>query len=376
MGKKIVIFTSSSDIVKSGIGRVLEALSTIELKGVDITVVTDGSFSHSQSIRLNVYNWCKKLPFYWLIRSFLFHKKLKEVKGEFQKVFFTNAFEAFFSTLFLRQTPPIYVFINDYSYIYAHKRFIKYINFQKVAKSVFRYFGYYLEKNVVSRATKVIVCSEFLKLQLIENYQIQEDRIFLLYPPVDVQFFKEKKIETVAKNEVHILFMKNDWRTGGLDILFKALEKPIPNLALTLHVVGIETGEIQKILTLSKKYHFKHQLKVKSVVSKSEVLSTLRLADIFIMPSRLEAFGIAIAEAIATGTPVIASNQGGIREVLAYGKAGYMVNPDCASELREALKVILKNPDLVSSKVKAGIEHIKKFSQDKFTTRWKMLLND
>jgi phosphatidyl-myo-inositol dimannoside synthase len=81
-------------------------------------------------------------------------------------------------------------------------------------------------------------------------------------------------------------------------------------------------------------------------VSESEKLEYYRLADLFVMPSRLEGFGYVFLEALAAGVPVIASKVDGSREAVRNGEWGALVDPDRPEELVAAIRAALIKPQV------------------------------
>ena len=79
-------------------------------------------------------------------------------------------------------------------------------------------------------------------------------------------------------------------------------------------------------------------------VDESEKLEYYRLADVFVMPSRLEGFGYVFLEALAVGVPVIASKVDGSREAIRNGAWGQLVDPAQPAELIAAIREALANP--------------------------------
>jgi asparagine synthase (glutamine-hydrolysing) len=77
-------------------------------------------------------------------------------------------------------------------------------------------------------------------------------------------------------------------------------------------------------------------------VEEAEKADHYRLADVFVMPSRGEGFGIVFLEALACGVPVIGSELDGSREALADGRLGLLVDPTKPDEIREAIRSALQ----------------------------------
>ena len=77
-----------------------------------------------------------------------------------------------------------------------------------------------------------------------------------------------------------------------------------------------------------------------------DVRAVLSAADIHAMPSRWEGFGLSAAEAMAAGLPVVATDVGGLREVVADGETGLLVRPGDPFALAEAIETLARDADL------------------------------
>ncbi len=95
-------------------------------------------------------------------------------------------------------------------------------------------------------------------------------------------------------------------------------------------------------------------------VPEHEKPSLYRQADLFLYPSRYEGFGLPPLEAMACGTPVIASDTSSLPEVV--GDAGILVAPDDARAWREAACAVLQEPDLAERLSQAGLQRASQFT--------------
>jgi glycosyltransferase involved in cell wall biosynthesis len=104
-------------------------------------------------------------------------------------------------------------------------------------------------------------------------------------------------------------------------------------------------------------------------VSEEEKRDLYSLADVYVMPSRGEGFGIVLLEAMASGVPAIGSSQDGSREALLDGKLGLLVDPDDRNGLIDAVRSALARP-------RGRPEGLEYFDITAFRERLTMLVRD
>jgi L-malate glycosyltransferase len=85
---------------------------------------------------------------------------------------------------------------------------------------------------------------------------------------------------------------------------------------------------------------------VESLGEQDQILPLLSIADLFILTSRQESFGLAALEAMAAGVPVVASDVGGLHEVIDHGRSGFLHPPDDLEGMAASGRAVLLDPDL------------------------------
>jgi glycosyltransferase involved in cell wall biosynthesis len=129
----------------------------------------------------------------------------------------------------------------------------------------------------------------------------------------------------------------------GVDLLLRAL------LALPKDVALVVIGRgprLDSLVLLARRLGLEDRVHFCPNVSDAELPQYLRAADLFVFPSqnRLEGFGLAVAEAMASGVPVLTTDMPGVREVIEPGVEGLLVEPMIASDLVQKIHELLEDP--------------------------------
>ena len=139
----------------------------------------------------------------------------------------------------------------------------------------------------------------------------------------------------------------------GVDVLLQALHE----LPADVHLVVVGRGpRLVDLLGLARRIGVADRVHFCSSVSDDDLPRYLALADVFAFPSqnRLEGFGLAVAEAMACGLPVVTSDMPGVREVIDDGVQGLLVQPLLADDIATKIAVVLSDPTRARAMGAAG----------------------
>ncbi|MEJ7820838.1 MAG: glycosyltransferase family 4 protein [Chitinophagaceae bacterium] len=121
-----------------------------------------------------------------------------------------------------------------------------------------------------------------------------------------------------------------------------SLIEEFPNIRYLI-VGNYDQSEKKRLDRLINNYNLKANITFTGFIPDDELAAHYKLADLYVMPSKGEGFGIVFIEAMFYGLPVIAGNTDGSVDPLCNGKLGQLINPDDAIELTAAIKRVIKN---------------------------------
>ena len=139
----------------------------------------------------------------------------------------------------------------------------------------------------------------------------------------------------------------------GVDVILQALTRLPPDVVLL--VIG-SGPRLPTLVGLARRLGVIDRVRFCSGVTDDALPRYLALADVFVFPShnRLEGFGLAVAEAMAAGLPVVIANMPGVREVIEDKQEGLLAEPLLADDLARKIRILLDDPDLARRMGAAG----------------------
>ncbi|OFN37671.1 glycogen synthase [Corynebacterium sp. HMSC072A04] len=197
------------------------------------------------------------------------------------------------------------------------------------------------EKNAMEYADAVIAVSAGMKDSILDAYpRIDADKVHVVLNGIDTQVWQPGESAVLDKLGVDkqrpvVAFVGRITRQKGVKHLLKAAQSFDEDIQLVLCAGAPDTPEIAaetEALVEELRSQRDGVFWVKDMLSREEIKQVYSGADVFVCPSIYEPLGIVNLEAMACGTAVVASNVGGIPEVVVDGETGVLVNYDAADE--------------------------------------------
>ena len=113
---------------------------------------------------------------------------------------------------------------------------------------------------------------------------------------------------------------------------------------------------------------------VELVGEAQDVIGLLSISDVFLLPSLQESFGLSALEAMSCGVPVVASNVGGLPEVIADGVTGFLHPPDAVDRMADSAAKLLSDPELHRRMAGEGVRlAVERFSASRIVPLYEAL---
>jgi D-inositol-3-phosphate glycosyltransferase len=208
------------------------------------------------------------------------------------------------------------------------------------------------EKDTVRDCQRIIVATEKEKEDLIRFYSASPEKVGVvpcgvnmdLFKPVDKMSARQKLGLT---DEKILLFVGRIDPLKGIDQLLKTMPLLKNYESLKLVVVGGDENsraELEELQKLSTKLNIQDSVTFQGLIKQEQLPYFYSAADVCIVPSYYESFGLVPLESLACGTPVVATDVGDLKNIIRQGETGYIVADNSPEKLAGSIDALLSRP--------------------------------
>lgn len=234
-----------------------------------------------------------------------------------------------------------------------------------------------MTKSILTEADHVIAVGQELFATLETEFGVPQDKLSLINMGVNLDIFEPAdKAEARSRcgipgGKTPLLFVGNIIEQKGLNELveaFSLLRKNHPDFEL--YIIGSDKnqGYVQKLKALISEKGLTGSIHFLGTKNQSQVALWMAAAEVFILPSHIEGFGLVALEAMACGTPVVGTDTGGLKYLLKDGN-GILVEVNNPLSLKNGIETVITSPEMKQNLIANGLEKARENDQNIMTNR-------
>lgn len=198
-------------------------------------------------------------------------------------------------------------------------------------------------KPILQNADAVLALTEDMKQKMRE---ICDRDISVVPNGIDLERFKISSGGKKEGNAKTIIFVGRLHPVKGVQYLIEAMaivHQQMPDVKLVIVGDGMERARLEEF---AEKLNLNGCIQFAGQVPQESIPRFMHQADVFVLSSLSESFGIVNLEAMAAGLPIVATNVGGIPDIVEEGVNGYLVNAKNPDEIAERVLIFLQNDEM------------------------------
>ncbi len=210
----------------------------------------------------------------------------------------------------------------------------------------------FLKKMILRKASAIICVSEKLRINFLKEFPDEDGKAEVLYNGLDIDGIREKSRSSalrkndfgIPKDSLVVLTVAHFKWQKAHELIVQSAEM-MRGQALSFVLVGHGPRKEEISSMIRRKELDSHFV---MLGARTDVPELMKMADVFLLPSVSESFGIALLEAFACGVPSVSTKIGGIAELARDGQDALLVEPD-AGQICAALERLARDPSLRKS---------------------------
>ena len=233
------------------------------------------------------------------------------------------------------------------------------------------------EATVIAGADRVICATEQERTALRQLYDADPARVEVIPLGVDLDLFHPTDKDAARaelgldEDQRIVLFVGRIEPLKGLDILINAAAMLESDVDCSVLVVGGDDtarSQVARLRELARERGIEHRVAFVGAVDHDRLPLYYNAADVCVVPSHYESFGLVAVEAMASGVPVVASRVGGLTGTVRDGETGYLIPWLCPEPFAERIELLLDNDSLRRNLGEAAREEVARYRWENVTS--------
>jgi glycogen(starch) synthase len=226
-----------------------------------------------------------------------------------------------------------------------------------------------VERWITNRADRVIVCSFYMREQVAEIFGVPDDRISVIWngiDPEDLQPHDQPELERLrgqfaAPDEKLVLLIGRLVYEKGFQLALEAMPALLERHPETRFLVAGSGTHEEELRRQAEELVLMEHGTFLGWMGDDVLHSLYRIADVCVVPSIYEPFGLVALEAMASGCPCIVADTGGLREVVPHEEAGLRFTASDPASMVEMVERVFDDTALREALIAEAAEHVLRF---------------
>ncbi|MEH7250590.1 glycosyltransferase family 4 protein [Neobacillus niacini] len=203
------------------------------------------------------------------------------------------------------------------------------------------------ERQIISESDQIIVCSHYMREELLTNFYLTEEKIAIVPNGIEQVAVKVDLIEIYPflKNRKYVFSVGRMVREKGFETIIEAAQIAKESGREIYFVIAGKGPMLERYRKLVSEQKLDHFVAFIGYVTDVERNALLMKSEIAVFPSLYEPFGIVALEAMVLGKPTIVSETGGLKGIVNHLKTGLLMVPGDAESLIKNIDFFLQNPN-------------------------------
>jgi glycogen(starch) synthase len=212
---------------------------------------------------------------------------------------------------------------------------------------------------LANRADALITCSTAMRAEVTHLFEVTD--ISVIHNGIEPRGWRPSSSAvraarsrySVDGSPVVVYFGRLEWEKGVHDLLaaLPRVRRAFPGTRL---VVAGQGRQASALVEQSRKLRVRRSVEFVGHLPDRSLVALLAAADVVVLPSRYEPFGIVALEAAAAGAPLVASTAGGLAELVVDGETGLSVTPGDVDGIASAVRAVLTDPTSAARRARAA----------------------
>lgn len=219
---------------------------------------------------------------------------------------------------------------------------------------------YDIERAGMTRAQRVICVSHFTRSVVLQHYGVDPRKVDVVYNAVEENGTPESRtLPPIAHDEKIVLFLGRITMQKGPEYFLAAAKRVLEVMGNVRFIMAGSGDMTRRMIELAHQTGIGHKVLFTGFLRGDDVRRVFRMADLYVMPSVSEPFGIAPLEALANDVPVLISKQSGVSEILSHALKVDFWDVD---EMANKIIAVLRHPPLQATLRDHGSIEVRRLS--------------